>query len=42
MQVNLNEVQAKNQLAKKMSSHPEVQEYHHTLFDAPEGAPPLK
>jgi len=32
MQVNLDtEVQAKNQLAKRLSGHPDVQEYHHTL-----------
>ncbi len=36
MQVNLNEV-AKNQLAMRTSSHPEVQEYHHTLLQESEG-----
>ena len=36
MQINLNEV-AKNQLAKRTSSHPEVQEYHHTLIQESEG-----
>ena len=36
MQVNLNEV-AKNQLTSRTSSHPEVQEYHHTLLKESEG-----